>query len=88
MPDLNIKNAETYRLVKELADRTGESMTEAVTVAVRERLERIAPTRSEEEIDAEVQRILKIAADLGRRFPPGYLEHAIEDLYDEDGLPK
>ena len=88
MPDLNIKNAETYRLVRELADRTGESMTEAVTVAVRERLERIAPARSEEEIEAEVERILKIAADLGSRFPPGYLEHAIDDLYDEDGLPK
>lgn len=88
MPDLNIKNAETYRLVKELAERTGESMTEAVTVAVRERLERIAPTRSEEEIEAEVQRILSIAADLGSRFPPGYLAHAIDDLYDEDGLPK
>jgi antitoxin VapB len=88
MPDLNIKNAETYRLVKALADHTGESMTEAVTVAVRERLERIAPTRSEEEIEAEVQRILTIAADFGSRFPPGYLEKAFDDLYDEDGLPK
>jgi antitoxin VapB len=35
---LNIKNPETYRLVKELADATGESMTTAVTEAVRERL--------------------------------------------------
>ncbi len=88
MPDLNIKNAETYRLVKELAGRTGESMTEAVTVAVRERLERIAPTRSEEEIEAEAQRIVTIAAEFGSRFPPGYLEHAFDDLYDDDGLPK
>src|SRR3990172_5335001 len=37
---LNIKNVETYRLVKELADETGESMTAAVTEAVRERLDR------------------------------------------------
>jgi antitoxin VapB len=38
---LNIKNAETHRLVKELAALTGESMTAAVTNAVRERLERV-----------------------------------------------
>lgn len=85
---LNIKNPETYRLVKELADATGESMTEAVTVAVRERLERIAPARSEEEIEAEARRIVEIAAEFGSRFPSGYLEHAIDDLYDDDGLPK
>jgi antitoxin VapB len=38
---LNIKNPETYRLVEELAKRTSESMTAAVTIAVRERLDRI-----------------------------------------------
>ena len=35
---LNIKSKETYRLARELADLTGESMTAAVTVALRERL--------------------------------------------------
>jgi len=38
---LNIKNQDTHRLVKELASVTGESMTEAVTEAVRERLDRL-----------------------------------------------
>lgn len=38
---LNIKDAETDRLVRELASVTGESITGAVTVAVRERLERL-----------------------------------------------
>lgn len=38
---LNIKNQETYKLVEELAKQTGENMTEAVTEAVRERLERV-----------------------------------------------
>jgi antitoxin VapB len=38
---LNIKNAETHRLVQELAALTGESMTVAVTEAVRERLDRV-----------------------------------------------
>jgi antitoxin VapB len=37
---LNIKSAEADRLARELADLTGESITEAVTKAVRERIER------------------------------------------------
>ena len=42
---LNIKNAETHRLVQELAALTGESMTAAVTEAVRERLDRLRRER-------------------------------------------
>jgi antitoxin VapB len=34
---LNIKNPEAYRLAQELAELTGESMTTAVTEALRER---------------------------------------------------
>lgn len=81
MPDLNIKNPETYRLVKELADHTGESMTEAVTTAVRERLERI-------QRDFDVAEVLEMAREIRERLPAGYLDHAVDDLYDEDGLPK
>jgi antitoxin VapB len=43
---LNIKNKETYRLAEELAKLTGESMTTAITVAVRERLERLRQQRN------------------------------------------
>lgn len=38
---LNIKDDTADRLARELADETGESITTAVTVAVRERLERL-----------------------------------------------
>jgi antitoxin VapB len=38
---LNIKDEMADRLARELASETGESITTAVTVAVRERLERI-----------------------------------------------
>jgi antitoxin VapB len=38
---LNIKNAETRALARELATATGETITEAVHVAIRERLERV-----------------------------------------------
>lgn len=38
---LNIKSADTERDVRQLAELTGESLTEAVHQAVRERLERV-----------------------------------------------
>lgn len=87
MPDLNIKNPEAYRLVRELADATGESMTQAVTEAVRQRLERLrAAAAPGKEFD--VEEILAMAREIGERFPPGYLKAAFDDLYGEDGLPK
>lgn len=80
---LNLKNAETERLIRELADRTGESMTKAVTVAVRERLGRVRA-----EIDME--RIREIVEDIQARVPPGFFDVDIDELlYDPDtGLPK
>ena len=39
-PQLNIKDAEATRLARELAELTGESQTEAVRKALRERLDR------------------------------------------------
>jgi antitoxin VapB len=83
---LNIKNAETYRLIRELADVTGESMTAAVTVAVRERLDRLARAADEPNM---AERIHEIAADIRSRLPDDFfdLEHG-DLLYDEDGLPK
>ncbi|WP_037057962.1 type II toxin-antitoxin system VapB family antitoxin [Pseudonocardia asaccharolytica] len=38
---LNIKSREAHELTRELACLTGESLTQAVTEAVRERLERV-----------------------------------------------
>lgn len=79
---LNIKNAETYRLIRELAEATGESMTAAVTIAVRERLERVRG-------DFDVEEIRELAREIREALPPGALgiDHG-ELLYDEDGLPR
>ena len=38
---LNINNEETYKLTKQLAKLTGESLTVAITKAARERLDRV-----------------------------------------------
>jgi len=43
MTSLNIKNEETVRLVRELSQRTGQSMTGAITLAVKAQLEREKP---------------------------------------------
>ena len=56
---LSIKNEETCRLARELAQLTGETMTGAITVALRERLERV---RREDSTETRVQRLLAIGS--------------------------
>ncbi len=82
---LNIKNAETHKLVQELAELTGESMTAAVTEAVRERLFRVRRDKG----TGLVEKLMEIAADTGPRFKEPYksVDHG-DLLYDELGLPK
>jgi len=85
---LNIKNPDAYRLAKELAAATGESMTQAVTEAIRERLVRL---RSEHEGDvaARSARIMELAKVIHDGAPPGYWDQDFDELlYDELGLPK
>lgn len=83
---LNIKNEETHRLAKELAELTGETMTAAITVAIQQRLEREKHERSVETRVKELQAIgRRCAALLGDG--PSAVEHG-DFLYDENGLPK
>jgi antitoxin VapB len=80
---LNIKNDETQRLGRELAKLTGESITTAVTVAIRERLDRMRAARESGE-----QRAARIV-DLGRQIASAVSASSmsIDDLYDDHGLP-
>jgi antitoxin VapB len=82
---MNIKNEETHRLARELADLTGESMTDAVTEALRERLARVRRTNRSGLAD----RLLEIGRDCAAHMKEPYksIDHA-EMLYDERGLPK
>jgi len=83
---LNIKNADTYRLVKELADLTGESMTVAVTKAVRERLDRLRGVGANAGM---AEHIHAIAENMRARLPDEFFDVEHGDLlYDDDGLPK
>lgn len=94
MPDpkpvrtLNLKHPEVYRLARELADETGESMTDAVLASVRERLDRVRATR-ERDVEARLARILELADEMRARAPGGYFASDLDaDLYDEAGLPR
>ena len=83
---INIKNEETCRLASELAQLTGDTMTGAITVALRERLER---EKSERSAEAQVLRLLAIGERCASMMGdgPSAVEHG-DFLYDERGLPK
>jgi antitoxin VapB len=81
---LNIRSPETEALAAELAQLTGETKTEAVTKAVRDRLERVKRARHRRSLADELDAIGKECAALpvlDRRTPDEILG------YDDNGLP-
>ncbi len=83
---LNIKNDETCRLAREVAELTGDTMTGAITVALRERRERVRQHRRADILARELHAIGQRCAGLLRPGPSA-VEHG-DLLYDERGLPK
>jgi len=82
---LNIKNKETHRLVRKLAQLTGESMTAAVEQAVRERLERVRGKAK----TGMAERLLRIGRESAPLWKEPFRSVGHGDLlYDEKGLPK
>jgi antitoxin VapB len=83
---LNIKNPEAHALAAELARRLGASMTEAVTIALKDKL---AATQSEAVVAERVDRMLRRARGIAERLTPEQRTMDIDaELYDENGLPK
>lgn len=80
---LNVKDPEAHRLAQAIAQETGETMTRAVTEALRERYERLQRRRGK----ASVEELRAIAGRAAAHIKRPYLDHA-EFLYDEHGLPK
>jgi antitoxin VapB len=82
---LNIKSEETHRLAQELARLTAESMTAAVTQAIRERLDRVRRERAVGLAD----RLLAIGKDCAAHLKQPFrsVDHG-DLLYDERGLPR
>jgi antitoxin VapB len=82
---LNIKNEETHRLVRELAELTGESQTSAVEDAVRRR---IAELRRDTDFDDRMERLRAISRRTAAAMDPSLSNDPNEFLYDEFGLPR
>lgn len=82
---MNIKNDEAQKLAHELAELTGETLTSAVTEAVRERLERIRVSQGA----GLANRLLRIGKDCAAHIKEPFKskDHG-EMLYDERGLPR
>jgi antitoxin VapB len=82
---LNIRNQEAERLAAALAKLTGETKTEAVTQARRDRLARLRRERTKRRLADEFDEIAPHCARLPVRDP----RTADEILgYDEHGLPR
>lgn len=81
---LNIKDPETDRLARELAAQTGESLTAAVTMALRERLERLRGRAGAPGLSEELTAIALRCAGL-----PELDDRSAEEIlgYDVHGLP-
>ncbi len=81
---LNIKSEDAYRLATELSALTGESLTTAVTGALRERLDR--ERRGRDRL-VRRERVSALAAEL-RAALRGPVRSTHAWLYDEHGLPR
>lgn len=86
---INIKNVETERLIRELAEKTGKGQTEVVTMAVQQALERL-------DKEGRAARIYKAMTEIAEKTAPLLKDFDMDDalygpngLYDrETGMPK
>jgi len=83
---LNLKDPETVRLVRQLAELTGENLTTAVRVAVKERLEHKEKARKRKDRLEWLHDLVKHTAPLLKDLPPA--DQIGDLLFDkETGLP-
>jgi len=84
---LNIKDAETIRLARELAEATGQPVTQAIRHALERELQ-----RREDEIQETIRQVKEISREFIASIPPEMRgktsKEWMEAIYDEDGLPK
>ena len=81
---LSIKDSEADRLAREVAARTGETLTTAVIVALRERLARLRGRSKRRRLRDELREIGRRCAQL-----PTLDDRSSEEIlgYDDRGLP-
>jgi hypothetical protein len=86
---LHITDPKTDKLARRVAKRAGETITDAIRKSLAERLDRLE-TRDKTAKNAKVKALLEIAAKTSPalRAEKKTGRELIEELYDEDGLPR
>jgi antitoxin VapB len=82
---LNIKNEETHRLVRRLAELTGQTQTSAVEDAVRRRLEELERVQS---LGGRREAMMRIARESAALLNPELSNDPNDFLYDKLGMPQ
>jgi antitoxin VapB len=82
---LSVKDPEADRLAREVAARTGETLTQAIVVALRERLVRLRGRSRRRHLRDELREIAQRCAQL-----PTLDDRSDDEIlgYDERGLPR
>jgi antitoxin VapB len=82
---LSVKDPEADRLAREVAARTGETLTQAIVIALRERLARLRGRARRRRLRDELREIAQRVAQL-----PSLDERPSDVIlgYDERGLPR
>lgn len=82
---LSIKSIETERIAREVAAKTGESLTGAIQKALEERLERLKRQRRSQILGGQLEEILRRVDQL-----PILDSRSTNEIlgYDEHGLPR
>ena len=82
---LSLKDPEADRLAREIADRTGETLTGAIVVALRERLARLRGRPRRRSLSEDLREIGRRCAAL-----PTLDDRSDDEIlgYDDRGLPR
>ena len=83
MEALTIESSEARHMAFAIAEKTGKSIDEVVTEALRERFERLTKNKGKASLE-ELMAIADRIAEMAKGQP---IDHG-EFLYDENGLPK
>lgn len=86
---LHITDPKTDKLARRVAKRAGETITDAIHTSLAERLDRLE-SRDKKAEDAKVKALLAIAAQSSPalRAQKKTARELIDELYDDDGLPR
>ena len=83
---LNIKNPDVHDMAARLARRLDTSMTQAIAIALKEKL---AATEDDAAVEQRFARLMEISNGIARRLTPPQMSMDIDaELYDARGLPK